>query len=204
MVGWHISMNQTACSANNPKAYRHHKGIPKIIFRRPDGKYELYNKEKHGAFSFTPEETQQPRERPMIREPTVNQPYLIVDRQTFNLSKPANEAQLENMVKEHSKQIFGNDSIYFDIKATIRTQTDVGSIPDGYAITLADKRWFIIEVELASHDPYSHILPQITKFLNSIENHDNQHAIADALAYCKTNQQILLWKRCLGETRIIS
>lgn len=32
-----------ACSVNNPKAYLHHKGIPKILYRRDDGKYELYD-----------------------------------------------------------------------------------------------------------------------------------------------------------------
>lgn len=80
-------------------------------------------------------------------------PFLIIDSQGFNLSKPRNEAELENMVKEHSKLIFGNASLYFDIKETITTKTDVGSKPDGYAISIADKRWYIVEVELASHDP---------------------------------------------------
>jgi hypothetical protein len=102
-----------ACSVNNRKAYLHgHKGIPKILYRRDDGKYELYDLEKHGEFSFNTDNNQPKKERTVARQPnqTENLPFLIIDNQGFNLSKPRNEAELEHMVKEHSKLIFGNDS----------------------------------------------------------------------------------------------
>ena len=163
------------CSANNPKAYEHHSSQPKILWDRQDGTYELYDPKKHGeVFEGYPTIAPKNPKEPIIND---EQPFIVINNEKYSLSCPEDEAQLEEMVKEHSKLIFGDDSLYFDIKKQITTKTDVGSKPDGYAISLNSKQWYVVEVELASHDPYKHVLPQVTKFLNGIDNHDNQKTI---------------------------
>jgi len=37
------------------------------------------------------------------------------------------------------------------------------SIPDGFVVDIAARRWFIVEAELASHSVWNHIAPQIAK-----------------------------------------
>ena len=41
--------------------------------------------------------------------------------------------------------------------------------------------WHIVEVELSSHDPYGHIVPQVDRFLNGIDNRDTRNKIIEAL-----------------------
>ena len=59
---------------------------------------------------------------------------LLVDGVRYVLHKYNNEAELESMVKEHAKDIFGEDSLYFDIKKKA-SGSSVAAIPDSYAIT---------------------------------------------------------------------
>ncbi|MBE0416006.1 MAG: hypothetical protein IBX36_05670 [Dehalococcoidia bacterium] len=106
---------------------------------------------------------------------------LLIDGVLYKLWTPKDEAALENMVKEHAKDIFGEDSIYFDIKPTLRSQAGIGSKPDGYVIALGDTpRWYIVEVELSSHPLYEHIATQMIKFSGAIGNPRTQKAIVDA------------------------
>lgn len=86
------------------------------------------------------------------------------------------------MVKEHSKVIFGEDSIYFDFKHKLRSKSGIASIPDAYVITLSKPcKWYIVENELASHPVYSHIFPQISKFISGIDNLESQRDIINVL-----------------------
>jgi hypothetical protein len=113
---------------------------------------------------------------------------------------PPNEDEFEQIVKEHAKDIFGEDSIYFDIKQRIRTKAGIGSIPDGYAVTFGDTPcWYIVEVELSSHPLYEHIVPQMTKFSRAINDLNAQRAIVDAMfSEIKSN----VFKQTLVQNRI--
>jgi hypothetical protein len=106
---------------------------------------------------------------------------ILVDDAKYNFRKPKNEAELEEIVKEHSKQIFGHESLYFDIKGKIDSKTGAGSKPDGYAISFYEPKWYVVEVEVSWHKPYDHILPQITRFINGIKNLDSQKEISEWL-----------------------
>lgn len=50
-------------------------------------------------------------------------------------------------------------------KFLIRSADGMGTIPDGYAIDFATKRWFLVEAELSSHSVWGHIAPQVSKQL---------------------------------------
>ena len=72
------------------------------------------------------------------------------------------EAELENVVVQNYEYIFGPSSIYLP-KGKISTPDGAATIPDGFAFDVAKKQWFIVEAELAKHNVWSHIAPQVAK-----------------------------------------
>jgi len=125
---------------------------------------------------------------------------LLIDGVRYKLWTPKDEAALEDIVKKHAKDIFGEDSIYFDIKQTLRSQAGIGSKPDGYVIAFEDTpQWYIVEVELSSHPLHEHIMPQMSRFSMAIENPKTQRLIVDA-----TNQEVKgnVSKRALLQDKI--
>jgi hypothetical protein len=73
-----------------------------------------------------------------------------------------NENEIENVVINNYEYIFGPSSIYLP-KALIKTSDGGGTIPDGFAIDLASRKWYLVEAELIAHNVWSHIAPQVTK-----------------------------------------
>ncbi|MEJ8553094.1 hypothetical protein [Tepidibacter sp. Z1-5] len=91
---------------------------------------------------------------------------LIFNNKEFVYYEYEYENEFEEDVVENSKKIFGNQSIYIDIKKRIG-QDKILSIPDGYLLDFSfinQPKLYIIENELAVHDPYRHIGQQILKF----------------------------------------
>ena len=77
---------------------------------------------------------------------------LLIDGVKYELWTPPTEDEFEREVKKHTQEIFGEHSIYFDRKQKLKSQSGIGSIPDGYVIILGDSPyWHIVEVELSSH-----------------------------------------------------
>lgn len=103
---------------------------------------------------------------------------LLIDGVKYYPWTPKNEEkEFHPLVKEHSKEIFGKDSIYFDIKQRL-SRSGLRGIPDAYVITLNEpKVWYIVENELSSHDVYEHIVGQIAKFMDLIESLENQREL---------------------------
>lgn len=109
-------------------------------------------------------------------------PILLIDGVRYEERMPATEHEFEQIVKEHAKDIFGEQSVYLDIKQKLKSKSGIGSIPDGYVIILGDQpHWHIVEAELSSHPLYEHIVPQVSKFINGIKNPSTQKDIADSL-----------------------
>ena len=89
--------------------------------------------------------------------------HMIIQGSTKFISAPfSSEQELESVVQANAELIFGPDSIYLP-KALIHTADGIGTIPDGFVIDLATRRWFIVEAELAAHSVWSHIAPQVAK-----------------------------------------
>lgn len=82
------------------------------------------------------------------------------------------EAQLESAIAQVSTTLFGPSRIYLDVKKLIGAKGKTKNIPDGYLIDLTSKkepRLFVVENELASHDPLNHVAVQILEFSLSFE-----------------------------------
>lgn len=82
------------------------------------------------------------------------------------------ESDLERTVVQLQQQLFGPDRFYLDIKRRIGTGGATRNVPDGYVIDLsgAKPRLFVVENELAAHDPLRHIAVQILQFSLSFES----------------------------------
>ena len=75
------------------------------------------------------------------------------------------EKDFEQDVVANYRHIFGNDTIYIDIKKKIGD--NIVTIPDGYLLDFTFSnapRLYIIENELSVHDAYKHIGTQLLKF----------------------------------------
>jgi len=109
-------------------------------------------------------------------------PIVLIDGVRYQLITPESEAWLEKTIQSNSKHIFGPDSFYFDIKKMIRSKAGVASIPDGYVIFFTPKpQWAIVEVELASHPVYDHVIPQLSKFNKGIADSSTRRKLVEIL-----------------------
>jgi len=98
---------------------------------------------------------------------------MILTPTTAYLNDPfETESQLESAIAEVSALLFGPDRIYLDVKKLVGAKGKTKNIPDGYLIDLASKkdpRLFMVENELATHDPLNHVAVQILEFSLSFE-----------------------------------
>jgi predicted transport protein len=117
---------------------------------------------------------------------------VLIDGVRYRLVIPVNEDVLEKAIKSNFKHIFGPDSFYLDVKKLIKSKAGIASIPDGYLILFEPKpRWCILEVELASHSIYDHIVPQLTKFNRGIENSSSRKKLVE-IFYSSINEDEIL------------
>jgi hypothetical protein len=81
------------------------------------------------------------------------------------------EADLEAAIIEVQAELFGPGRIYLDIKKKIGVKGGLRNIPDGYLLDLTGQkpRLYVVENELAAHDPLRHIAVQILEFSLSFE-----------------------------------
>jgi len=108
---------------------------------------------------------------------------LIIDGVEYQEWEPPKERHhFEPIVSEHAEDIFGKQSEYFDTKQKLKSLSGIGSIPDGYVIILGDSpHWHVVEVELSSHPPHEHIVPQLHRFTLGIKNPSTQRDIVKAI-----------------------
>jgi len=118
---------------------------------------------------------------------------LLIDGVKYILWTPKDEKkEFHPMVRNCSKEIFGEDSVYFDVRHKLSSKSGIAAVPDAYVITLSKPyEWYIVENELASHPVYSHIVPQISKFVDSIEELETQRDIRDILDK-EVNEDVVL------------
>ncbi len=96
------------------------------------------------------------------------------------------EGEFEQMVMEHRETIFGVDSVFFP-KQRIKARSGIVTIPDGFILLINDKKWYILEMELASHPLYEHIVVQVNKFNAAIKNSETRSKLIDAFYKEVTN-----------------
>jgi hypothetical protein len=107
---------------------------------------------------------------------------LLIDGVRYDEWKPQSEIAFENLVKEHTQDIFGTHSFYLDIKPHLKSMAGLGSIPDGISIIFGkNPEWYIVEAELSSHSLYEHIVPQVARFTAGMKNPTTQRKVVDVI-----------------------
>lgn len=104
------------------------------------------------------------------------------------------EEDFENLITENSDTIFGKTSIYIDIKHRLESLSLGITIPDGILIDLSDPdcpEFYLVEVELQTHDFFRHIFPQITKFFAFYQK-TNEHLKLTERIFSIFKQDIIL------------
>jgi hypothetical protein len=98
------------------------------------------------------------------------------------------EADFEKSVLEVQADLFGRNRVYLDVKKKIGTKGKLRNIPDGYLIDLSGRRprLYVVENELAAHEPLRHIAVQILEFSLSFET--DQRAVKSILFEALQNQ----------------
>lgn len=94
------------------------------------------------------------------------------------------EEDFEQLVAKNAGTIFGDKAIYIDTKKKVKTSSLGGTIPDGFLIDLSDSddpQFYLVEVELQSHDFFNHIFPQITKFFAFYRDSKQRQKLIDAM-----------------------
>jgi len=82
------------------------------------------------------------------------------------------EADLEDAILQVQAEFFGPNRVYLPVKRRIGAKGRQQNIPDGYLIDLSGPRprLYVVENELAAHDPLRHIAVQILQFSLSFES----------------------------------
>ncbi len=108
---------------------------------------------------------------------------LLIDGVKYHLWTPnKEEEEFHPLIKEHAKEIFGDNSIYLPFEKFLISEAGRGVMPDGFAIILSDSpKLYIVEVELSSHDLDKHIIDQVNRFFRAIKNPENRKRLADDL-----------------------
>jgi hypothetical protein len=104
---------------------------------------------------------------------------VILGNQRFIEASFDNEEEIERVVLDNAEYIFGPDSILLP-KSLIRSADGRATIPDGYAIDLAARKWFIVEAELSSHSVWGHIAPQVSKQIVAAQQPASRTRLVDS------------------------
>jgi len=112
------------------------------------------------------------------------QTALYFNNRRFTEKEFSKEKDLEDLMFQNCKNLFGQYSLIIEAKKKIDHKTLGGTIPDAFLFDLNDPEnpeFYLIEVELASHSFYSHIFPQITKFFAFFKNPVSQSELIEKL-----------------------
>lgn len=92
--------------------------------------------------------------------------------ETYYLAEYVSENDLEKAILDVRSELFGTNRIYLDVKKRIGLKGGQRNIPDGYLVDLSGRkpRLYVVENELAAHDPLRHVAVQILQFSLSFES----------------------------------
>lgn len=106
------------------------------------------------------------------------------------------EKELEDAILQVAPSLVGENRIYLDVKRRIGAQGRTRNIPDGYLLDLSsgrDPQLYVVENELAKHDPLRHIAVQILEFSLSFES--SPHAVKEVVKQA-VKAQVDVFARC--------
>jgi hypothetical protein len=104
---------------------------------------------------------------------------MLIFKDTKFIKSPFDsEAELEQVIVDNYEYLFGPTSFYLP-KAKIKTSDGGGTIPDGFAIDIGQRKWYLVEAELMHHSVWNHIAPQVTKQILASQQHITKRTLVD-------------------------
>ena len=97
---------------------------------------------------------------------------MAIDESSFD-----NENELHTWIVANFEDFF-QGTIYLD-GFYISTVSGKRGLPDGFALNLNEREWYLVESELLSHGVWPHIAEQITRFIVAIQNPSARRIIRD-------------------------
>ncbi len=116
---------------------------------------------------------------------------ILMDGVRYELWTPKKEVEeFQPLIKEHYKEIFGKNSIFIEGNR-LESEAGKGSVPDGFVLTVDEvPQWYIVEIELSTHQLYDHIVNQVGRFIAGIKNTATQKKVIEAIYhYIQENKQ---------------
>jgi len=105
---------------------------------------------------------------------------LISGKKKYVQSPFVSEEELRGMVVENTDYFFGPSSFCLS-KELISTRDGFGEIPDGFAIDIESRRWFILNANFAKNDVWSHIAPQVVRQLIAAERATTKQLLVELI-----------------------
>lgn len=102
----------------------------------------------------------------------------------------SSESELEKVVIDNYEYLFGPDSFYLP-KTLIRTADGAGTIPDGFAIDIGERKWYVVEAELGHHDVWNHIAKQVSKQIVASLQLTTKQKLEDISAKSERRDQLI-------------
>ncbi|MBS1573365.1 MAG: hypothetical protein JST62_13295 [Bacteroidetes bacterium] len=104
---------------------------------------------------------------------------MLIFKDTKFIKSPFDsEAELEQVIVDNYEYLFGPTSFYLP-KAKIKTADGAGTIPDGFAIDIGQRKWYLVEAELMHHSVWNHIAPQVTKQILASQQQITKRTLVD-------------------------
>jgi len=126
-------------------------------------------------------------------------PKVLFNSRLYKPAKFIDEKEFEKVVVSHSDKIFGEQTVYLDVKRKIRSRKGrLGSIPDGYVISFvvgASPKLFIVENELSEHDELE-IAQQLLKYQATFKEGQYQTKAILHERLRAMNQLVMRLKNC--------
>ena len=132
---------------------------------------------------------------------------IIGNGKRFEKVKFHSEMEFEEDIVKSSNIIFGENIVFINPKKKLESRSLGGVIPDGFFFDFndpTDPQFYIVEVELVSHNFFNHVFPQITKFFAFFKNLSVQKSLVDKLFNIIDNDNGLKteFKKFLGRGEI--
>jgi hypothetical protein len=112
---------------------------------------------------------------------------IILDERKLIEAKFKDEKEIEDLVIANSEHFFGPSSVLIP-KAKIKTKDGFGTIPDGFAVDLATRVWYVVEAELGQHSVWTHIAPQVTKQLLAVSRPETRQILTEIIVQMVTEE----------------
>ncbi len=122
----------------------------------------------------------------LTKKYSVNDIKLFFDDKIYEEISFDTEDQYEKFVKKNHKIIFGKHTYYYDVKKAIGKR-----ICDGILYDQELDKLIIVENELAQHDLWGHIIPQLGGFFSGLQEEETRNNLKYKIKWGKNELKVI-------------